>query len=90
MMILLLCPGQAVQQDKLQLSMVELGLLRWHTGDRELARAVREVWLCTGFVWQGFGGDIRGKFCEKLPETSPGFNGASASWLQDRPAAGQG
>lgn len=55
-MILLLWSGQAVQQDKLQLSIVELGLLDWHTGDRELTRTIREMWLCAGFVWQGFSG----------------------------------
>lgn len=31
-------------------------LLSWHTGNRELTRATREMWLCSGSVWQGFGG----------------------------------
>lgn len=60
-MILVLCLGQAAQQDKLQLSFVELGLLRWHTGDRELTRAAREMWLCIRFVWRGFGGGYKGQ-----------------------------
>ncbi|TRZ07899.1 hypothetical protein HGM15179_019210 [Zosterops borbonicus] len=29
-------------------------------------------------------------FCEKLPEASPMPNRANASWLQERPATGQG
>jgi len=49
---------------------------------------------CIGFAWQGFGsrgeGGYRGGFCEKLPEASPMSYRASASWIQDRPAAGRG
>ena len=35
-------------------------------------------------------GGYRGGFCEKLREASPMADKASASWLQDGPAAGQG
>jgi len=47
--------------------------------------------LCCGFAWQGFGsrGGCRSGFSEKLPEASPVSDGASASWLQDRPTTGQ-
>jgi len=34
-------------------------------------------------------GGYRGGFCEKLREASPMSDKASASWLEDGPAAGQ-
>lgn len=36
------------------------------------------------------GGSCRDDFCEKLAEASPVSDGASAGWLHDGPATGQG
>lgn len=41
---------------------------------------------CTEFVWTGFErgpGCYRGRFCEKLPETSPRSGKANTSQVQD-------